>query len=951
MGNESKLTTKSTDVFASRHLGLSDSEISELLNELGFKTLTDFISKVIPQQIQVSNSLRLSTFQEPMSEAECLAYFQSLAKKNIIAKNYIGCGYYDTVVPAVIQRNILENPSWYTQYTPYQPEISQGRLEALLNFQTMIMSLTGLEISNASLLDEGTAAAEAMYMSFNLYGKNNPNIRKYFVDQNVFPQTLAVIQTRATSLGLELVVGDYQKFTEFKEVFGCYIQYPASHGGVIDYRKFIATAKNAGCYVTVGTDLLALCLLESPGSMGADIAVGSAQRFGVPMGFGGPHAGFMACKTEFQRLIPGRLIGVSKDRLGNPALRLSLQTREQHIRRDKATSNICTAQVLLAIMAVMYATYHGPAGLKAIATRVHRLTKTLAKVLADNGIAIKQKEFFDTLEIEANAEVIARANAVNINLGVWKSGSIVIAIDETTSASDLQQIIKVITKKEITLDEIERIFALEKVNLELSRKSEYLKESVFNTYHTETEFLRYAKRLETKDLSLATAMIPLGSCTMKLNATTEMLPVTMPEFSKIHPFAPESQTVGYLELINTLEKSLEEITGFDCVSLQPNAGSQGEFAGLIAIKAYLNSRGESHRDICLIPKSAHGTNPASAVIAGLKVIVIECDQDGNVDLADLEAKAKLHQANLAALMVTYPSTHGVFEEDIKIICDLIHKNGGQVYLDGANFNALVGLSYPAEIGADVMHINLHKTFCIPHGGGGPGVGPIAAKEHLRNYLPSHPLAFSNDGFGPVSAAPYGSASILSISLAYIAMMGAEGLVKASQVAILSANYLANKLGEFYPVLYRGKNKLVAHECILDCRSFKDVGVEVEDIAKRLMDYGFHAPTVSWPVPGTIMVEPTESEGLAELNRFCEAMIGISKEIADIKSGELDRADNPLKSAPHIAIEVCGNVWNHSYSRELAAYPTNFVKNYKFWPTVARIDAAYGDRNLVCSCSA
>ncbi len=950
MGIEQQSSTKTTDIFANRHLGLSDSEINVLLKELGYQTLNDFITKVIPNQIRVSKDLKLSTFSEPLSEAECLAYFQSLAKKNIIGKSYIGCGYYDTVIPAVIQRNILENPSWYTQYTPYQPEISQGRLEALLNFQTMIMSLTGLEISNASLLDEGTAAAEAMYMSYNLYGKNNPNVRKYFVDQNVFPQTLAVIQTRATSLGIELEVADYQMFSEFQEVFGCYLQYPASHGGVVDYRKFITTAKNAGCFITVGTDLLALCLLESPGKLGADIAVGSAQRFGVPMGFGGPHAGFIACKTEFQRLIPGRLIGVSKDRLGNPALRLSLQTREQHIRRDKATSNICTAQVLLAIMSVMYATYHGPAGLKAIASRVHRLTKTLAQVLGQNGIAIKQKEFFDTIEIDANPEMLARAAALNINLGLWKKGSIIIALDETTSAEDLQELIKVLIKKEISLKEIESIFANEQLGFSLSRSDQYLKESVFNAYHTETEFLRYAKRLETKDLSLATAMIPLGSCTMKLNATAEMLPVTMPEFSKIHPFAPDSQTIGYLELIKTLEKSLEEITGFDCVSLQPNAGSQGEFAGLIAIKAFLNAKGEAHRDICLIPKSAHGTNPASAVIAGLKVIVVECDNDGNVDLVDLEVKAKLHQSNLAALMVTYPSTHGVFEEDIKIICELIHKHGGQVYLDGANFNALVGLSYPAEIGADVMHINLHKTFCIPHGGGGPGVGPIAAKEHLRNYLPSHPLAFSNDGFGPVSAAPYGSASILSISLAYIAMMGAEGLVKASQVAILSANYMAHKLASFYPVLYRGKNKLVAHECILDCRSFKEVGVEVEDIAKRLMDYGFHAPTVSWPVPGTIMVEPTESESLSEINRFCEAMIGISKEISDIKSGELDRADNPLKSAPHIALEVCANVWEHPYSRELAAYPTSFVKSYKFWPTVARIDAAYGDRNLVCSCS-
>lgn len=943
------MKSSSLSTFFFRHIGLATTEQATMLAELGYADLDRFTADVLPDAIKNNKNFELNDFSEALSEEEWIQYVSGLASSNQVFRSYIGCGYYANHVPAVIQRNILENPGWYTQYTPYQPEISQGRLEALLNYQTMVISLTGLDIANASLLDEASAAAEAMYMALNVVAKKNKNANKFFVDQNIFPQTLAVLNTRAKSLSLEIVVGDYQNFQPDAEFFGVLLQYPAANGEVPDYQNFIAEVKQQGLLVCMATDLLALCLLKSPAELGADIAFGSAQRFGVPMGFGGPHAAFFACRQDYQRLMPGRLVGVSKDRLGNAAYRLSLQTREQHIRRDKATSNICTAQVLLAIMSGMYAVYHGPQKLKEIGERVNKHTAFLRQSLIDAGFSVINESCFDTLTLSIDKSEVStiknRAQEFKINF-FYAAEEIRISLDETIDFNDLADILFVLTGKN---QEIYPDSVLSSIPADLKRSSEFLEHEVFNSYHTETEFLRYLKKLEAKDLSLANSMIPLGSCTMKLNATTEMLPVTWKEFAAIHPLVPAEQVKGYQELITKLETALKDITGFDAVSLQPNAGSQGEYAGLIAIRGYLDSIGQGQRNTCLIPKSAHGTNPASAVIAGLQVVAVECDESGNIDIDDLKSKAEQYQDTLAALMITYPSTHGVFEEAVKEICSIIHAAGGQVYLDGANLNALVGCSFPAELGADVMHINLHKTFCIPHGGGGPGVGPVAAKEHLKEFLPADPQANQGKSYGAVSAAMYGSASILPISLAYIAMMGAVGLKKATQVAILNANYIAKKLDKYYPVLFKGKNGFVAHECILDCREFKKFGIEVEDIAKRLIDYGFHAPTVSWPVIGTIMIEPTESESKKELDRFIDAMMSIYHEIQDVASGKYSQDDNPLKGAPHTATELVGE-WNHPYSREIAVYPTEELKRSKFWPAVARIDGVYGDRNLVCSCT-
>ena len=916
-------------------------------------------------------------------------------------------GYHNCITPPVIQRNILENPGWYTAYTPYQPEIAQGRLEALLNFQTLIIDLTGLEIANASLLDEATAAAEAMTMS---YGLCKSKAKAFFVSQDCHPQTVEVMQTRARPLGIDVIVGDHQTFAFDQPVFGVLLQYPASDGTIYDYRAFVEQAHENGALVTVAADPLSLTLLTPPGEFGVDIAVGSTQRFGIPLGYGGPHAAYFATKEEYKRQVPGRIVGVSKDVHGKPALRLALQTREQHIRRDKATSNICTAQVLLAVMASMYAVYHGAAGLKAIAQNIHLLTVTLAEGLKRLGYVIGSEQFFDTVRVELSThpleEILAAAQARKINLRTLDATTVGISLDETTTVEDLQDLWQIFSPHSLPFTVEELVNAVKadfetqypskgdptgrpyetqnsklKTQNSLVRTSSYLTHPVFNRYHSETELLRYIQRLQAKDLSLATSMIPLGSCTMKLNATAEMMPVTWPEFGQIHPFAPLSQTRGYQVLFQQLEEWLAEITGFAGVSLQPNAGSQGEYTGLLVIRQYHEQRGEGHRNICLIPQSAHGTNPASAVMCGMKVVAIACDAMGNIDLNDLRAKAEKHHDELAALMVTYPSTHGVFEEQIKDICAVVHNHGGQVYMDGANMNAQVGLCRPGDIGADVCHLNLHKTFCIPHGGGGPGMGPIGVMSHLVPFLPS----LNNFGFaildfglgnagkepespetnkqlnnpkskiqnpksiGAVAAAPWGSASILTISWMYIAMMGASGLTEATKVAILNANYIARRLDPYYPILYKGKAGLVAHECILDLRSLKKAGVEVDDIAKRLMDYGFHAPTVSWPVAGTMMVEPTESESKAELDRFCDAMIAIRREIAEIESGKMDAQDNVLKNAPHTVESLLATEWHHPYEREQAAYPAPWTREHKFWPAVGRIDNAFGDRNFVCSC--
>ncbi|ELS05542.1 glycine dehydrogenase, decarboxylating [Xenococcus sp. PCC 7305] len=938
-----------TDSFQNRHIGPNEAEIAQMLKSLGLADLDDLIDKTVPGTIRLKNDLQLPT---ALSESAALAKLKAIASKNQVYRSFIGMGYSNCLTPPVILRNILENPGWYTAYTPYQAEIAQGRLEALLNFQTMVIELTGLEIANSSLLDEGTAAAEAMSMS---YGVCRNKAEAFFVDRACHPQTIEVLKTRANPLGIELIIEDFRDFDFSIPIFGALLQYPTTEGTIYDYREFVTKVHETKALVTVAADILALALLTPPGEFGADIAVGSTQRFGVPLGFGGPHAAYFATKDKYKRQVPGRIVGVSKDSNGKPALRLALQTREQHIRREKATSNICTAQVLLAVIASMYGVYHGSEGIKQIATRVHKLTAALAAGLIKLGYKIANPSFFDTLKVEAsNAQDLVKLAAnQRINLRLIDENAVGISLDETTSEDDLVDIWRVFAGKNELPFKLQDVVSNELINLpsSLQRTSQYLSDPVFNKHHSETELLRYLHQLESKDLSLNSSMIPLGSCTMKLNSTAEMIPVTWAEFGNIHPFAPISQTRGYQELFTTLEAWLAEITGFAGISLQPNAGSQGEYAGLQVIRQYHRDRGESHRNICLIPESAHGTNPASAVMCGMKVVAVKCGVDGDIDLENLQALAEKHQANLAALMVTYPSTHGVFESGIKEICSIVHEHGGQVYLDGANMNAQVGLCRPGDFGADVCHLNLHKTFCIPHGGGGPGMGPIGVGAHLIPYLPATPLnADQGKTIGLISAAPWGSASILTISWMYIAMMGAKGLTDATKVAILNANYMAKRLEPYYPVLFTGESGLVAHECIIDLRPIKKrARVEVEDVAKRLMDFGFHAPTVSWPVIGTVMIEPTESESLDELDRFCDAMIAIYQEADAIAKGEMDADNNPLKNAPHTAESLICGEWDHPYTREDAAYPADWTKVHKFWPAVGRIDNAYGDRNLVCSC--
>jgi glycine dehydrogenase len=943
-----------SDRFAQRHLGPTAQDIEQMLTVLGFESVEALIAAAVPAGIRLSQPLAI---EAGLSEAEALKKIADIAAQNQVYRSYIGLGYASCITPPVIQRNILENPGWYTQYTPYQPEISQGRLEALLNYQTMVCDLTGLEIANASLLDEGTAAAEAMSMSYGLCkNKAAKAAKRFWVSAACHPQTIEVIKTRSHPLNIEVVIGDHRQ-ADFANgsYFGALLQYPATDGSIFDYTNVIEQAQAAGTIVTVAADLLSLTLLKPPGEFGADIAVGNTQRFGVPLGYGGPHAAYFATREAYARKLPGRLVGLSKDTQGAPALRLALQTREQHIRRDSATSNICTAQVLLAIIASTYAVYHGPTGLKNIATRIHQLTAALADGLRQLGYALSSGVVFDTLTIETGeqtADILARASERQVNLRIDSAGGgqarLGISLDETTGLEQITELLSIFAGDQ----PVPSLDALRPAQLPeaLSRTSAYLTHPVFNQYHSETELLRYLYSLQCKDLSLASAMIPLGSCTMKLNATAEMMPITWPAFGQIHPFAPLSQTRGYQILFSQLETWLSEITGFAATSLQPNAGSQGEYAGLLVIRQYHESRGESHRNLCLIPQSAHGTNPASAVMAGMKVIAVNCDDDGNIDVADLAAKAEKYSDNLAALMVTYPSTHGVFEESIKAVCEIVHSHGGQVYMDGANMNAQVGLCSPGDIGADVCHLNLHKTFCIPHGGGGPGVGPIGVAAHLVPFLPGHSLVPTGGdrAIGAVSAAPWGSASILPISWMYIQMMGADGLKQASEIAILSANYIAKRLENHYDILYKGSHGLVAHECIVDLREFKKVHVSVDDIAKRLIDYGFHPPTMSWPVAGTIMVEPTESEALCELDRFCEAMIAIREEIRQIESGQITPEQSPLLHAPHTTADLVGD-WNRSYSREQAVFPTQWTRDRKFWPTVNRIDQAFGDRNLVCTC--
>jgi glycine dehydrogenase len=941
-----------SDTFARRHIGPQKNETAEMLALLGYKSLEELSDATVPTSIRLKKPLALG---EPLGEHELLEEMKNLAADNHVMRSFIGQGYYDTIVPPVILRNVLENPGWYTQYTPYQAEISQGRLEALINFQTMIEDLTGLPMANASLLDEGTAAAEAMHMCFGFAdGKRSV----FWVHDATHPQTIAVMRTRAEPIGIDLRVGSLQQIAASVDatVAGVLLSYPSTDGHVIDLRDLIAKVKGAGASVACATDLLALTLITPPGELGADIAIGTAQRFGVPMGFGGPHAAFLSTKDEFRRQMPGRIIGVSRDAKGKTAFRLALQTREQHIRREKATSNICTAQVLLAVMASMYAVYHGPEGLVRIARRVRAFTTLVHAGLGKLGFSPRAGAYFDTLRVDLDAhtqaKVLARALERGLNLRRYDDG-VGISCDETTSHADVHDVLEAFAPGELPFEVADLIKSTDVPELPkgLARTTAFLTHPTFNRYHAEHEMLRYLHRLAEKDLSLTTSMIPLGSCTMKLNATTEMLPVTWPEFGRMHPFAPAEQWGGYRAMFEQLEAWLAEITGFAAVSLQPNSGAQGEYAGLLAIRGYHRARGDAHRNVCLIPQSAHGTNPASAVMVGMQVVVVATAADGTIDLSDLKKKAEQHSKNLSAIMVTYPSTHGVFEEGITELCAIVHQHGGQVYMDGANMNAQVGLTRPAECGADVCHLNLHKTFCIPHGGGGPGMGPIAVAKHLAPYLPGHPLAAAgSQPVGPVSAAPWGSASILPISFAYIAMMGEPGLRRATQLAILGANYIAKRLGEHYPVLYTGRNGRVAHELILDCRGFKKTaGIEAEDIAKRLMDYGFHAPTMSFPVPGTLMVEPTESESKAELDRFCEAMIAIRGEIAAIENGQLDRANNPLKNAPHTASAVASTEWDRPYTREQAAYPVPYLRTHKYWPPVARVDNAYGDRNLVCAC--
>ena len=947
----------SSDTFARRHISPTDPEIAEMLAVLGYRSLDELATAVVPAAIRLARPLALGD-RLPLGEHELIDEMKNLAADNVVLRSFIGQGYYDTITPPVLLRNVLENPGWYTQYTPYQPEISQGRLEALINFQTMIENLTALPMANASLLDEATAAAEAMNMCIEHVRSDAGKRMAFWVQAETHPQTIAVMRTRAEPLGIELRVGTVAEIARGlgADVAGVLLSYPTTDGRIEDYRAVIDQIHAAGAAVVMATDLLALTVLVPPGELGADIAIGSAQRFGVPMGFGGPHAAFLSAKEDFRRQLPGRIIGASRDAKGKVAFRLALQTREQHIRREKATSNICTSQVLLAVMASMYAVYHGPDGLVRIAERVRGFTAVVAAGLAKLGVAVRGGERFDTLRIDldahAQAQVLARAIDRGINLRRYDDG-VGISCDETTSFADIHAVLEAfaVGHDELPFDVAALAQATELPALALRRTSEFLTHQTFHRYRSEHEMLRYLNRLTTKDLSLTTSMIPLGSCTMKLNATTEMLPVTWPEFGRMHPFAPAEQWGGYRAMFDQLEAWLAEITGFAAVSLQPNSGAQGEYAGLLAIRAYHLGRNEGHRTICLIPQSAHGTNPASAVLAGMQVVVVASAADGTIDMADLRAKAERHAGQLGALMITYPSTHGVFEGPIREICEIVHRHGGQVYMDGANMNAQVGLTRPGAIGADVCHLNLHKTFCIPHGGGGPGMGPIAVAQHLAAYLPGHPLAAPGaQPVGAVSAAPWGSASILPISFAYIAMMGEPGLKRATQVAILGANYIAHRLNPHYPVLYSGQNGRVAHELILDCRGFKKTaGIEAEDIAKRLMDFGFHAPTMSFPVPGTLMVEPTESEAKSELDRFCEAMIAIRHEIAAIEAGQMDRTNNPLKNAPHTAAAVSGTEWERPYTREQAAFPAPWLRVHKYWPPVARVDNAYGDRNLICSC--
>ncbi|MBU6229214.1 MAG: aminomethyl-transferring glycine dehydrogenase [Cyanobacteria bacterium REEB459] len=940
--------------FLARHLGPTPSDIATMLGVLGYEDLEQLIAATVPEAIRLQQALHLP---QGVEERVALARLREIAEQNQVWRSFIGLGYTNTVTPLVIQRNILENPGWYTQYTPYQPEIAQGRLEALLNFQTLVTDLTGMDIANASLLDEATAAAEAMTLAFN--ARPRKTATTFWMAADCHPQTIEVVKTRALPLGIEVVLGDPHHLSFDLPLFGLLLQYPASDGALYDYSDLVAQAHQAGVLVAVAADLLSLTLLRPPGEFGADIVVGNSQRFGVPLGFGGPHAAFFATRQSYARKLPGRLVGVSKDARGNPALRLTLQTREQHIRRDTATSNICTAQVLLAIMASMYAVYHGPQGLAQIARQIHQHTVILAQGLSQLGFSPIHSAFFDTLALDTGDQtttILDRAANHRINLRRLSPTRLGITLDETTTAQDILDLWTIFSGSETAPG---LALLLQDPTLKpalpssLQRTSDYLTHPVFNRYHCETEMLRYITRLQSQDLSLATAMIPLGSCTMKLNATAEMVPVTWPQFGQIHPFAPANQTRGYLELFADLETWLAEITGFAGISLQPNAGAQGEYAGLLVIREYHRQRGDHHRTVCLIPQSAHGTNPASAVMAGMQVVTVGCDQEGNIDLADLQAKAEKYQAELAALMVTYPSTHGVFEAEIKTICAIVHRHGGQVYMDGANLNAQVGLCRPADFGADVCHLNLHKTFCIPHGGGGPGVGPIGVKGHLLPYLPGHslmPTVGGDQAIGAVSAAPWGSASILPISWMYITMMGGEGLKRATEVAILSANYIAKRLEGHYDILYTGQNGRVAHECIVDVRGFKQsANLGVEDIAKRLIDYGFHPPTMSWPVAGTLMVEPTESESLAELDRFCEAMLAIREEIRAIETGLVDRQVNLLNQAPHTTADLVSN-WDRPYDRQRAVFPTAFTRQSKFWPSVNRIDQAYGDRHLVCSCA-
>ncbi len=952
-----------SDTFVHRHIGPDEGDIQAMLATLGYNSLDALSDATVPASIRLPKPLHIDA-GEGRGEHELLQSLKHIATQNHVFRSFIGMGYSGTITPPVILRNILENPGWYTQYTPYQAEISQGRLEALLNFQTMVSDLTALPLAGASLLDEGTAAAEAMAMCFSVsdQGKN-----KFLVASDCHPQTIAVVQTRAESMGLHAIVVDAAAIPASlsADVCGILLQYPNTVGVISDHRPLIQNAHDAGALVVMATDLLALTLITPPGELGADIAIGNSQRFGVPMGFGGPHAAFIATKTEFARKMPGRIIGVSRDAQGRPAFRMAIQTREQHIKREKATSNICTAQALLAICAGMYAVYHGPEGLRRIARRTHAYTALIAKAIPQLGHTLLSPAgtFFDTIHIRPGSgqdapAILAAARDRGINLRACADGTISLSCDETTDRDAVALLLEAFNKgqRPSFLDAAVLGPAEMALDPKHQRHSGFLTHDVFNRYHSETEMLRYIFKLQNRDLSLAHSMISLGSCTMKLNATSEMIPITWPEFGQLHPFAPSHQTAGYRKLFADLERWLAEITGFAAVSLQPNAGSQGEYAGLLTIRAYHRSRGDTHRDICLIPESAHGTNPASAVIAGMKVVVVKNTPNGDVDLADLKAKIEQHKPNLAALMITYPSTYGVFEDQVREVCKLVHDAGGQVYMDGANMNAQVGLTSPGYIGADVCHLNLHKTFCIPHGGGGPGMGPICVAKHLAPFLPGHPVVspfpdgLGTHASGAVSAAPWGSPSILPISWVYIALMGASGLKKATQVAILNANYMAKRLEKHYPVLYRGTNGNCAHEFILDCRQFeKSTGIKSEDIAKRLMDYGFHAPTMSFPVPGTLMIEPTESESKAELDRFCEAMIAIRDEIREIEEGKADRDDNVLKNAPHSAFVIASDDWKHKYPREKAAFPLPWVRDNKFWPYVGRIDNPYGDRHLVCTC--